>query len=295
MALADIFSRTRSILYGNSLGEKPAIRLAAASAAETTSNQTCTFDVASGEAAKIKTGQVLSVYDPATETDAHAFLVTSISSDTITAINGYLGAPVIVGADSGDMDNAVLEQNPLVTGFEIFEAIDTVISNQLWPWVYDMVNATITSPDLVDGQEAVAAEAEEIIHAHQIIGPTAYKIAVERIPLEIDTTIASTGKMATFDWIDGSTGYYLYRAKYLEADEADTELTHLMAVGAAALLLGGSLVATTIQGTKHDNAQAVSQRQQVGSLLWRDFLTLRQNMSEELTKRLPQQIYINRG
>lgn len=295
MALADIYSRTRSILYGTGLGEKPVFRVSASNANESVSGSLVTFTLNTGEGAKCKPGQVLSVYDPGTEADAHAVFITSISTDTITGINGYLGSPVVVGADSGDLDDAVFEQNPLATGFEIFEAIDTIVANQLWPWVYDIVHATIASPDLVDGQEAVAAEAEEIIHAHQVIGSTNERIPVERIPLEISTTLASTGKQASFDWINGTTGYYTYRAKFAEADEADTELTHLIAVGAAALLLGAHMVETSIQGTKHDNAEAVGKRQQAGSILWRDFLTLRQGMSEELSKRLPPQVYVNRG
>jgi len=39
----------------------------------------------------------------------------------------------------------------------------------------------------------------------------------------------------------------------------------------------------------------VAGRSQAANAVWRDFLTLRQNISDELSKRLPQQIYINRG
>jgi hypothetical protein len=189
----------------------------------------------------------------------------------------------------------VFEQNALATGYEIFEAIDTVFSNLLWPYVYDIVSTTIATPDLVDGQHAVAAEAEEIINAWQVIGSTNYPVAVSRQPMEVHTTVASTGKLATFDWYNGTTGYYTYRAKFLEADEADTELTHLVALGAAAILLGASLSETTLESTKKDNSEAVSQRGSAGDRIMRDFLTLRQNMSEELSKRLPQRVYFNRG
>jgi hypothetical protein len=179
--------------------------------------------------------------------------------------------------------------------FEIYEAIDTVFAHMLYPWVYDIVTATITTPDLVDGQEAVPSTVKEILHAWQRIGSTNYPVEFSRIPLEVDTTLASTGFMATFGNIDGSTIYYTYKEKLAEADEAGDELTRMVAIGAAAILLGGHLVETTIQGTKAHNAEAVGQRQQVGSLLWRDFLTLRQNYQEELARQIPSRIVINRG
>jgi hypothetical protein len=69
----------------------------------------------------------------------------------------------------------------------------------------------------------------------------------------------------------------------------------MIAMGAAALLLGAHVAETTIEATKKDNAAAVEQRRSVGSLLWRDFLTLRQNHHEELIRRVPQQIVISRG
>jgi hypothetical protein len=213
----------------------------------------------------------------------------------VTGINGYLGAPAIAGADSGDMDNALLEQNPLATGFAIFEAIDTVIANYLYPYVFDIVSAVITTPDLAHYTEAVAAETEEIISAFQIIGGREYYVDNSRQPFDVHTSVASTGRLARFNWIDGSTGYYTYRAKLLEADEADTELTHLIALGAAAILLGASLSATAQEAAKKDNIESVQGRPAIANQVMRDFLTLRQNMSEELTRRLPQRIYVNRG
>ena len=162
--------------------------------------------------------------------------------------------------------------------------------------MYNVEGATIASPDLVDGQEAVASEVEEIIHAWQVIGPTMWTIpASPRIPLEVATALKSTGKLVTFDWVDGSTGYYEYRSKLVEADETTIELTHLVATGAAALLLGASISETTLERTKKDNVEAAGSRSAAAQSVWRDFLTLRQTMSEELSKRLPNQIYVNRN
>ena len=295
MSLAAIVNRTRSIIYGSGLGEKPALRTGAANANESISGQLVIFTIGAAEGAKVKAGNVLAVYDPDTEADAHAVYVTSISTDTITGVNGYLGSPAVVGADSGDLDAAVFEQNPLVTGYEIFEAIDTVVANLLWPHVYDVVTATIASPDITYGTEAVPAEVEFIETAWQLIGSQEVLIPVSRQPYQVHTDLATNGKLARFDWVNGTTGYYTYHAKYAEADEADTELTHLIALGAAALCLGASISETTLESTKKDNAEAVSQRQSAGDRLWRDFLTLRQNASHELVNRQPQKIFVSRG
>lgn len=294
MAIADIHQRIKQILYGQGLGEAPSLRRAAANANEGLTGQVANFDVLAGEGAKIKAGNTLSAYTTVAA-DMHVFYVLPIATDTITVVNAYLGSPAIVGSDSGDLDNFVLEQNPIATNFEIDEAIDTIMANMLWPQVYDVVEATITTPDLVDGQEGVVAEAEWIHYAYQIIGPTAVPIHFTPQTRTVATAIVSTGKLATFQWINATTGYYQYRAKFAEADEADTELTRLIALGAAALLLGGALIEAAIEGTKKDNVEAISQRQAIGSSLWRDFLTLRQGMSEELGRRLPNQIIVNRG
>jgi hypothetical protein len=298
MALTDIVQRTRAILYGTELGSKPAFRIAATNAAESVSGPLVTFTLDTGEGAKCKPGQILSVYDPDTEANAHAVYITSISSttsDIVTGVNEYLGSPAIAGADSGDLDDALLEQNPMVTMYEIYEAVDTVFAHLLYPWVYDITTATITTPDLVDGQEAVAAEAKEILHAWQIIGGTNYPIEFQSIPYDVSTSMASTGRMATFEPIDGSTIYYTYKEPLAEADDTGDELTHIVAMGAAALLVGGHLVDTTLARTKQDNPEALTGRQQVGGMLWRDFLTLRGNYQEELVRRIPSRIRINRG
>jgi hypothetical protein len=294
MALSDIFNRTRSILYGSGLGEKPAIRLASATANETPiAGGLVSFEMASGEAAKVKPGNVLSVYDPETEADAHVVYVTSVSSNTVTGINEYLGSPSC--STDADLDSAVFEQNPLATGYEIFEAIDTVFANLLWPWVYDVDTASIASPDITFGTEEVGSTVEEIVTAWQIIGGRECLIPVTRQPWDVHTTLSSTGRLAVFDWEIGSTGYYTFRSKYAEADEAGNEITHLVALGAASILLGASLSETALEATKKDNSEAVSQRSSVADRIWRDFLTLRQSMSEEQVKRLPNRIAFSRG
>jgi hypothetical protein len=102
--------------------------------------------------------------------------------------------------------------------------------------------------------------------------------------------------MAQFGWYDGSTGYYTAKTKVVIADDDGTpELTRLIATGAAALALGGSMVEATLENTKKDNAEAVSQRSQAGSLLWRDFLTLKQEYGRELGRDHESSVVILRG
>jgi hypothetical protein len=294
MARADIHDMVRTILYGSGLGEKPAIRLAAADASEDTSSAPLiSFALATGEGAKVKQGNVLSVYEPTDPDDAHVIYVTSISTDTITGVNGgMVGAPAV--AINGDLDSVVLEQNALVTSHEIHQAIDVVVDRHLWPDLYNIEDKTITSPDLVDGQEAVGADVQEIMAAWQIIGETVYSIPFQRHPLDVNTAIASTGRMAEFDWIDGGTGYYTAKTKIAVSDD-DGGLTRLIATGASAMILGGSIIETTLSRTKKDNIEAVSQRNQVGGSLWRDFLTLKQEYARELGRHNESRLLIDRG
>lgn len=159
MALADIYNATRGLLYGQGLGEKPSIRLAAADALESTaSDPLVSFALAAGEGAKVKPGEMLSVYSPVAA-GAYVIYVTSMATDTVTGVNGGLiGAPEVVTA--GVLDSALFEQDPFVTSHEIHKAIDTVVARFLWPEVYSIEAKTITSPDLIDGQEGVAADVE---------------------------------------------------------------------------------------------------------------------------------------
>ncbi len=296
MSKADIYNRVRTILYGQGLGEKPAYRVGAANANASYSGQLITFSLDTDEGAKVKPGNVLSLYSPKNENFAFAIYVTSVSGDAVTGINAYLGSPEISnGATEDALDGAIFEQNPLVTGHTIFESIDTLIAAHLWPEVYKIETLTVATPDLIDGQEAVDADVREILTAWQRIGPTNYSVAFQRTPYDVDTSLASTGRMAEFDWIDGSTGYYTVKRKLTEADEADDELTQIMAQGTAAICLGSALAETTIGVTKKDNAEASGMRNQISSTLWREFLTSKQSYAEELNRKIPNRLVIDRG
>lgn len=293
MAQADIFNVVRTLLYGTGLGEKPSIRRGAANASEgLVGDPIITFDLFTDEGDYVKPGEVLAVYSAAAA-GAHVIYVLSVSNDTVTGINGGLiGAPAVT---DGDLDNALFEQDPLVSSHEIHAAISQIIQGYLWPDIYNIEDKTIASPDLVDGQEGVSTDSEEIMAAWQIIGDTVYSVPFQRHPLDVNTAIKSTGKMAEFDWFDGGTGYYTVKTKIVDDDDGGDNLTRIIATGAAALLLGGSAVEATLENTKKDNADAVGQRGQVGGLLWRDFLTLKAEYARELGRHNEARVLIDRG
>lgn len=294
MSLTSLVAKVQNVVYGSGLGEKPALRIGNADSAESISGSLITFALASGEADKVKPGNILSVYGgtySATSENAHVLYVTSVSStttETVTAVNGYLGSPA---ASTDDLDGVILAQNATWTDHEIIQAINTVIDQLLYPWVYQMADATIANPDLRFGQETVGDEVEEIIAAWQVIGSEKVAVPVSRQPIDIDF---GTSRMAEFDWVNGSTGYYTYISKYT-IDTLPSDLESLVALGAAAVLLGAALSETTLEATKKDNAEAVSQRGSAADRIWRDFLTLRSNVQETLARRRPQRIFIDRG
>lgn len=280
------------MVYGSGLGEKPSLRLAASDAGESVSGPLVTFALAAGEVDYVKPGNILSVFGADYTTDeAHVLYVTSVSStttETVTAVNGYLGSTAVA---AGNLDSLVLAQNATWSDHEIIQAINTVLDSLLWPWVYAIGDTTVASPNLVHGQETLGDEVEEIIAAWQVIGTEKMAVEVSRQPIDIDY---GTSRMAEFCWINGSTGYYTYVSRYTLAT-LPSDLESMVAIGAAAVLLGAALSETSLEATKKDNAEAVSQRGGVADRLWRDFLTLRVNVTESLGRRRPQRIYIDRG
>ena len=128
MALTDFIHRTKEILYGTELGEAPPLRIGAANANESTSGSLVTFTLLAGEGAEVKAGHTLANVDTTDPTKCYVVYVTSVTSNTVTGYNGYMGAPAVAGADSGNLDNKILEQNPLVTTFKIHKVIDTIFA-----------------------------------------------------------------------------------------------------------------------------------------------------------------------
>lgn len=293
MALADYIERTKDILYGTGLGEAPSIRVVASDANESTSGSLVTFTVVAGDGAKIKAGHVLSAAADTDPTNAFAIYVTSVSTDAVTGVNGYMGSPVVVGSDSGDLDNAILSQQPLVTDYKIHKTIDTIFGTSLWPYIYKFATASHT-PNLASGQTDMAALDMELESAWQTIGGIDTPIAGGLV-LNVHATLSANGTIGVFEYEDGSTCYTTTIQKFIVGDEneATNGLIELAASGAAALCLGASVSETQMARASKDSQ--VRGTRDVASSLWRDFLTLRTNLSEGLSRERPSVIRVNRG
>ncbi len=278
MAGAAYVERVKDVLMGQGLGEKPSLRECAASANVTVSGSKVTFTMLAGEGAKIKPGHVLSTLGETDTTKQYSFYVLSISTDTVTAVNGWLGDSIINA--SGDLDNAILEQNPVATEHSIHARIGTIFAKYLWPHAYIIDTGTIASPNLSTYQDELPATVEKLIGAHQIIASEMYDIAVG-LRRNVHTSISSTGVLGTFDYYDGSAAYYTFMRKLADGDEsADDALVELVAIGAAALLLGADVAGTANEMSKKDSQS--KGRMTPANALWRDFLTLRNEYAEDL-------------
>lgn len=279
MARADIIGEAHSILYGSHFGEKPALRRCAASASVTVSGSIATFTLYAGEGAKCRAGDVLAHYYPSDKAKCYVFLVISVSTDTITAYNGWQGATAIANA-STDLNSSILEQNPAVTMYEIHKKAEAVFAAHLWPDIFKFNTYSIT-PNLATGQYALNAAVKDIIGAYQKIGGVVTPIPC-RLERRLHTTLASTGVLGEFQWYDASTCYLSTREKLDEDDSThDAAVIAIAGLGTAALCLGANISERTMEPSNKDN-QAEMQRADPAALLWRDFLTVRGEYARDL-------------
>ena len=246
-----------------------------------------------GEGTKIKPGHVLSAQADTDPTNAFAVLVTSISTDAISGINGYAGTPTITGSDSGDVDNTIWEQNPLVTDYQVHKAIDTIFGTSLWPYIFKYTTSSHT-PNLATGQANMDALDLDLESAWQIIGGVDTPIDGGLVP-QVHTTLQASGVLGAFAYEDGSTAYTTTTRKFVIGDESEAVngLIEIVCTGAAAICLGASVSETQMARASKDS-QARGTRD-IASSLWRDFLTLRTNLSEGLGRARPGVIRVNRG
>ena len=276
MAIADIVSRVRSILYGSVIGEAPSIRIAASNASESVTGPKLTFNLDTSEGDYVQPGQVLSVRGANDSSTAFVLYVLSKSSDAITALNGYEG-PSVTGSDSGDLDNLVFEQNPPVTEYSILKHIEQVFDSLLYPHIVKRSTATVAA-NVSDYQHEVPATVEKIVSAWQVISGEAVQIPFD-LMRDVHTTVSSTGMLAYFGAFDGTTIYYTYEEKYDSADTLGEDLEYCVAIGAAALAAGSQVHESNMASASKDS-QARGGRD-VSASLWRDFITLRTSISEE--------------
>lgn len=278
MAGAAYVERVKDVLLGQGLGEKPSLRQCAASANVTVSGNKATFTMLAGEGSKIKAGHTLSTLGATDTAKQYSFYVLSVSTDTVTTVNGWLGSTIANA--SADLDGAILEQNAEPIEAQIHKRINTIFAKFLWPDAYIIDTGTIASPNLSTYQDELPATVQKLIGAHQIVGGEMYDIAAG-IRRNVHTSISSTGVLGVFDYFDGSAAYYTFMRKLVDGDEsADDALVELVAIGASALLLGADVSASNREQSKKDS-QAKG-RMSPANTLWRDFITLRNEYAEEL-------------
>ena len=280
MAIIDVVSRVKTILYGHGLGEQPAIVQAPSAANETSIGTTVVFDLATAELAKVEAGDVLSVLAAATAADAHMMYVLSKNSTSVTALASYMGSPAVTA--DGDLDSAIFELNPLKSEYFIYQAAESVYTTLLFPDIQKYGTYSIT-PDLSDYQVELNSAVESIESAFQIIGGQRPLIPFE-LAKHVHTTVSSTGVLGVLYAIDGSDVYITTRERYLETDTITEALIQCIATGAAALVIGASRSSTNLESTKKDSQERG--KRSPANDLWRDFITLRTALSEDLASQV---------
>lgn len=302
MALADYVERTRSVLTGYGLGEKPVILQVAADAGNTVSGSTVAVSLASGEVngKNITAGDVLGTYAPSTEATAWVGYVLSVNgtTDVVTCVNGYAGTTAITNAaTTHDGGLLYLHGDGSPTDHEIFNAIEVVENTLLWPHIFKVQFDTETSPSMSTMRIDLDSDVEEIEEAWQVVGPDRISIpfAVERVaPSEADNNTA--GVVGTFDLFNGSTVYLkTIRRMVLGTDESTYPwLVELAALAAAAIVSGWSRPETTLAISKQDSRER-GQAPDVGAALWRDFFALRESLADDLARTRADEVLIYRG
>jgi hypothetical protein len=236
-----------------------------------------TFTLASGKGSDVEAGDMLSVYGAATAADAHSLYVMSVSTDTVVAVNGYWGSPVVTDTD---LDAALLELNPLRAEHFLFQAVESVFATFLWPDVLKYNQRSVT-PDLSDYQVEVPAAVEKILSAWQIVGGTRYRIPFS-LDTDLESNLSSTGSLAEFMAIDGSSVYYTTEERYVTGDTLSEALTQCIATGAAAIALGASKSETKLAlSGKNSRERGESS---VADDMWREFVTLRSALADDIAR-----------
>lgn len=299
MALKDFVQRTRAILDGYGLGEKPPIIQVASDAVNTVSNETVAITLASGEAANVAAGDILGTYGASTEATAWVGYVLSVNgtTDVVTCVNGYLGSTAITNAATTHDDGLLYIHGSDPTDWDIYNAVETVENTLLYPHIYKIQFDTEASPSVATGRVDLDSDVEEITKAWQIVGTDRIDI-----PFSMDyhapseATPSTVGRVGVFDLYNSSTLYLsTVRRMVVGTDETTyPQLVELVALGAAAISSGWTRPQTTKAISKQDSRER-GQAPDVGQALWRDFFALRESWADDLARERVDEILIWRG
>jgi hypothetical protein len=240
-----------------------------------------------GQGGKLRDGHVLYAYNPADADASYGFYVLSVSTDTVTAVNGYEGAAI---ANSASMP-ALLEHQSPISPAKIHNAIDDIIDGYLWPQIYD-VEADSFTANLTTFQSAGDARDEKVLRAWQVIGSTLYQVGVN-VSHDVDTSLFATGVMLSYDVVVPGTIYYSATRKVSLANSTNTQLEQLIAKGAAALVIEGAAPSTEWETSKND----ARERRDTNSpqKLWQSFYTAKREFASQLAQQNISEFRYDRG
>ncbi|KKM19618.1 hypothetical protein LCGC14_1653770 [marine sediment metagenome] len=260
----NIVKAVKARIYNTGLGQKPSLRQGTGTAAVT--DDLVVFSVATGEGAKIRSGQILSSWNSTNATDAYGFYVLSLSTDELTCANGYNGVAI---ANSASVPG-LLEHQANPTEYMVQTAIDDIVASYLFPEVFDIFLDSFT-PNLASLQTTADADDEEIIRAWQKVGSTTYQVPIKLIQ-NMPTAEFSTGKMVTYDVRVSTDVDYSVKRRVSIANSTNLALEGLIAKGAAALCIEGVEEAPDEEG------------QQQSRPLWASFYNAKRQFETDIAK-----------
>ena len=275
--LAEIVKQVKDRIYSSGLGEKPSIRQGSGTASVT--GDIATFTMAAGEGDQIKAGQVLSSYGALTHDDAYGFYVLGVTSDVVTAVNGYDGMAI---ADSATMP-ILLEHQATTTEHAIHINITDIIDSYLWPELFDIFMESF-SPSTVSLQSDANALDQEIIRAWQKIGTTMYQVPIKLVQ-NVPVAQFPSGKLLTYDVRSSVDVDYSVKRKVSIATSTDPALVGLITKGAAALCIEG------VEQATHDENEARHDSRP----LWASFYNAKRQFETAIAKESVTQFKVDRG
>ena len=300
MALADYVQRTRQIMTGYGLGEKPVLLQVAADAVNTVSGDTVLISLLDGtNSGKVRAGDVLSTWNPATEALAWTGYVLAVNgtTDVVTCVNGYEGTTVIANAaTTHDAGVLQLHGEGVPTDHALINAIQVVENTLLFPGIFKLEFDTETA-NLSHGRVYLDAEVESIDQAWQIVGVDRVKISYG---LEKQSpSVAAPGTAAVvgvFDPVAAGTIYLsTVRRMVVGTDEATyPQLVEVVALGAAAIAAGFARPETTLAISKQDSRER-GRAPDIGQALWRDFFAIRDSWADDIARETADEIEVFRG
>ena len=286
MALSQsgIVSKAKASIYSSGLGEKPSIRQTTGNSS--VSGDLVTFDMASGQGAKLREGHVLTSLAATSASDAYSFYVLDVSTDTVTAVNGYDGTAIADATAVG-----LLEHNAPVSEYMLFDKVDEIIDGYLYPEIYDIINDSFTA-NLATGEVDADANDEEVLRAWQIVGGRMWQVPA-RLVDNMPTSQFASGKMIAHDVSVGGTVYYSAVRRVSQANSSGNNLESLIAKGVAALAMETAEASTFWEYAKND---AKERRESSPSqVLWRQFYTAKSLLAEDFSRERVTSFKVNRG